>query len=143
MHNRSYFQAMAGDQQIETRKTRRYTPLSEAQLEAVARRFRALAVPSRLRVLDALMAGPLSMAGLMEATGLTQSNLSRQITELEQAGCVLRQRSGREVAVHIADPTLKPLCELVCGSLAEQASSKHQALRSVAGSSRRAVRKAR
>ena len=110
-------------------KKRRHARLSEAQLEAVARRFRALAVPSRLRVLDALMAGPMTMTELADATELQQSNLSRQVTELEQAGCVVRERSGREVAVSIADPTLKKLCELVCGSLAAQASETHASLR--------------
>jgi len=117
---------------VTTRTSRPHTNLSDAQLEAVARRFRALAVPSRLRVINALMNGPLAMGELAENTGLSQSNLSRQITELELAGCVMRERSGREVTVHIADPTLQQLCELVCGSLAEQASSKHQALRKVA-----------
>lgn len=115
------------------RKPRPHTNLSEAQLEAVARRFRALAVPSRLRALNALMNGPLTMNQLVAATGLGQSNLSRQITELELAGCVLRERNGREVTVHIADPTLQQLCELVCGSLVEQASVKHQQLRKAAG----------
>lgn len=114
---------------VKSKSTRRHPRLSTAQLDAVARRFRALGVTSRLQVLDALMNGPLSMSELIEATGLSQSNLSRQITELELAGCVLRERSGREVTVHIADPTLKQLCELVCGSLAKQASDTHKALR--------------
>ena len=111
------------------KKNPRHQPLSEAQLEAVARRFRALAVPSRLRVLNALMNGPLSMSELADATELAQSNLSRQVTELEIAGCVARERDGREVHVHIADPTLRQLCELVCGSLAQQATDAQRALR--------------
>ena len=102
--------------------------LSEAQLEAVAARFRALAVPSRLRILDALMAQARSLGELEDATGLSQSNLSRQVTELERAGCVRRLRLGREVRVEIADPTLKPLCELVCGAVAQRATDAHQAL---------------
>jgi len=105
-----------------------HTPLSEAQLELVAARFRALAVPSRLRVLNALMEGALSMAELAEATGLQQSNLSRQVTELERAGCVARERVGREVKVQIADPTLAKLCELVCGSLQRQADEERARL---------------
>ncbi|MCK5942849.1 MAG: winged helix-turn-helix transcriptional regulator [Planctomycetes bacterium] len=109
-------------------RPRRHRPLSEAQLEAVARRFRALAVPSRLRVLDALMNGPLTMSELAEATGLAQSNLSRQVAELAAAGCVARERDGREVIVSIADATLGQLCDLVCGSLARQASSTHRQL---------------
>jgi DNA-binding transcriptional ArsR family regulator len=105
-----------------------HTPLSEAQLELVAARFRALAVPSRLRVLNALMNGALSMGELAEATGLQQSNLSRQVTELERAGCVARDRVGREVTVRMADPTLAKLCELVCGSLQQQADAERARL---------------
>ncbi|MFT4515259.1 MAG: DNA-binding transcriptional ArsR family regulator [Planctomycetota bacterium] len=108
---------------------KRHAPLTEAQLEAIARRFRTLAVASRLRVLDALMAGPLPMGELATATGLSQSNLSRQVTELEQNGCVTRERQGRNVEVGIADPTLKKLCELVCGSLEQRASETHASLR--------------
>lgn len=89
-------------------------------LEAVARRFRVLGVPSRLRILDALMGGPLGMSELEQATGLEQSNLSRQVTELEREGCVARRRAGRSVEVEIADPTLFELCDLVCGTLAER-----------------------
>jgi len=86
-------------------------------LDVVARRFRVLGVPSRLRILNALMDGPLGMSALEEATGLEQSNLSRQVTELEREGCVGRRRSGRSVEVAIVDPSLRDLCELVCGTL--------------------------
>jgi len=68
------------------------------------------------------------MAELAEATGLQQSNLSRQVTELERAGCVARERVGREVKVQIADPTLAKLCELVCGSLQRQADEERARL---------------
>ena len=93
--------------------------LPEEQLEAIARRFRALGVPSRLRILNQLMGGPLGMTELVEATGLEQSNLSRQVTELEREGCVARIRQGRSVTVEIADPTLRELCALVCGALTD------------------------
>lgn len=123
MHTCSYFQI------VKAKKRRRHPPLSEAQLEAVARRFRILGVASRLRVLNALMDGPRAMTELAEATELSQSNLSRQVTELELAGCVVRTRRGREVEVAISDPTLEQLCELVCGSLQDQASAAHASLR--------------
>ena len=101
------------------RKKPRGHALPEELLEVIARRFRTLGVPSRLRILNALMAGPLGMGALEHTTGLEQSNLSRQVTELEREGCVLRTRAGRSVEVEIADPTLRRLCELVCGSLAD------------------------
>ena len=118
------------------RTRRAHQPLTQAQLQAVARRFRALGVPSRLRVLDALMAGPLAMGELAEATGLSQSNLSRQVTELELEGCVARERQGREVEVRISDPTLQQLCELVCGAIARKASAAHDSLRRAASGRR-------
>jgi ArsR family transcriptional regulator len=105
-----------------------HAPLSAPQLRAVAARFRALGAPSRLRLLDALMAGPLSMGALARRAGLALSNASRQVAELEAAGCVERSRSGREVTVAIADPTLRELCRLVCGSLARRAAREEQLL---------------
>jgi len=101
------------------RKTKRKhkEALPEELLEAVARRFRTLGVPSRLRILNTLMDGPLGMAELELATGLEQSNLSRQVTELERDGCVVRLRNGRTVEVELADPSLRELCALVCGAL--------------------------
>ena len=103
-----------------------HAPLSAPQLRAVAARFRALGAPSRLRLLDALMAGPLTMGTLAQRAGLSLSNASRQVAELEAAGCVERARTGREVRVAIADPTLRALCRLVCGSLAQRAAREQQ-----------------
>ena len=86
-------------------------------LEAAARRFKTLSSPSRLRVLNALMAGPRSIGDLAEQSGLEQSNLSRHVAALEQSGCVRRRREGQHVMVEIVDPSLKPLCDIVCKGL--------------------------
>lgn len=102
--------------------------LPEELLAAVAARFRVLGAPSRLRILDALMARPMGMTELGEATGLEASNLSRQLAELERAGCVTRTRVGREVKAGVSDPSLRQLCELVCGALRNQALRSAEAL---------------
>ena len=98
--------------------------LPEDMVDAVAQRFRVLGVPSRLRILSSLMGGALGMTELGAATGLEQSNLSRQVTELEREGCVARRRRGRSVEVEIADPSLRELCGLVCGALVEQTAAR-------------------
>ncbi len=95
--------------------------LPDVLLGEVAQRFQALSSVSRLKIVNALMGGALSMSELQAATGLEQSNLSRQVAELERAGCVARTRAGRTVIVEVADPTLESLCHLVCGSLKERA----------------------
>ncbi len=118
-----------------------HAPLTDGQIDQVAARFRALSEPSRLRVLNALMDGPRGMGDLMQFTGLQQSNLSRQVTELERAGCVARERRGREVVVWIADPSLAALCELVCGALQQRSAADGAAWggRGRAGAPRRAA----
>jgi DNA-binding transcriptional ArsR family regulator len=94
-----------------------HTLLPPEALEEVAARFLVLSSASRLRILNALMQGPLSVGQLVAATGLEQSNLSRHVTALEQGGCVARRREGQRVIVDVVDPSLKPLCQVVCGSL--------------------------
>ena len=86
-------------------------------LEAAAHRFKTLSSPSRLKVLNALMGGPVNIGTLTELTGLEQSNLSRHVAALEQSGCVERRREGQHVVVEIVDPSLKPLCDIVCQGL--------------------------
>ena len=113
-------------QNRQSRKGPKKQALPDALLQDVAERFRALSSVSRLKVLNALMQGPLGMGELMEATGLEQSNLSRHVRELELSGCISREREGRTVRVAIADPSLEALCGLVCGSLADQATEAMQ-----------------
>lgn len=113
-----------------TRRKAPRTGLPPEAIEGVAARFRLLSAPSRLRILDALMDGPSSMTALIARTGLEQSNLSRHVAALERGGCVLRSRDGKSVVVEIVDPTLKELCDLVCGALREQAAEAHAAFRS-------------
>ena len=94
-------------------------------LDAVAERFHVLGAPSRLRILDALMDGPRGMGDLAVEADLTQSNLSRHVSELETAGCVRRVRDGRAVSVELADESLRELCALVCSSLESRARADH------------------
>ncbi len=98
--------------------------LSEGLMAEIAERFRVLGSVSRIRIVNHLMSGPRSMAEVAAATGLTQSNLSRHVTELVRAGCISRRREGRTVHLAITDPTLYDLCQLVCGALAEREESR-------------------
>lgn len=87
-------------------------------LAAVADRFKVLAEVARLRVLDALRAGPQHVTALMAATGLQQANLSRHLQHLYRHGFVERTRQGTFVHYAIADPQVFALCDLMCGQLA-------------------------
>ena len=97
-------------------------PRPEALVELIAQRFRVIGEPMRIRLLDALRGGPLTINELTEALGATQQNVSKHIGVLAQAGIVGRERDGNRVRCYIADDTVFELCELVCGGLRQQVS---------------------
>ena len=90
-------------------------------LEDVAARFKVLAEPARLQVLNALADGPLNVSALMEATGLNQANLSKHLQMLHAHGFVSRRRDGLFVYYDLADDSVFTLCDLACGAVEERA----------------------
>ena len=96
-------------------------PLPEPLVELIAQRFRVIGVPMRIRLLDQLRDGPMTVNELTEALGATQQNISKHLGVLAQAGIVGRERDGNRVRCFIADPSVFELCELVCGGLRRQA----------------------
>ena len=72
-------------------------PLPEALVELIAQRFRVIGEPMRIRVLDALRDGPLTINELTEALGASQQNVSKHVGVLAQAGIVGREKDGNRV----------------------------------------------
>lgn len=103
-------------------------PMSDALLEAVALRFRALAEPARLRILQHLLSGERSVNDLTEASGLSQANTSKHLATLHAAGFVARRKEGTSVYHAIADPVVHDLCELMCARITAQARARARAV---------------
>ena len=95
-------------------------PLPEDLAELIARRFRALGDPMRVRMLDLLRDGELSVNGLAEQLGAGQQNVSKHLAVLTEAAMVARRKEGTHVYYRIADEGVFALCEQVCGSLQAQ-----------------------
>lgn len=74
------------------------------RLELNAKLFRGCADPSRLSLLEALRDGERCVSELVEATGLTQSNVSGHLTCLRDCGLVVSRQEGRFVYYRLADP---------------------------------------
>ena len=91
--------------------------LSDHALELIAARFKLLSEPTRLRLLIALEMGEKNVSELVDATGATQANVSRQLQSLSRAGLLGRRKEGPSVYYHIADATIFDLCGHVCASL--------------------------
>lgn len=94
--------------------------LDAAALEEVARYFAALAVPVRLRILNALCDGERNVTELTEATQCTQANVSKHLAVLAANGLVGKSARGTSVYYRIADARVYEICDIVCGQLGQR-----------------------
>jgi len=98
-------------------------PIPEDLAELIARRFRALGEPLRVRTLDLLRDREMSVTALAEELGTSQQNLSKHLAVLVDAGMLARRKDGTHVYYSIADEGVFALCEQVCGALQTQLAS--------------------
>lgn len=97
-------------------------------LALVAARFKALAEPARLEILNALRAGELTVGELVEETGLGQANVSKHLQLLFGLGFVTRRKDGLFVYYVLADKTVFQLCDIMCGRLEVEAKARRRLL---------------
>ena len=95
-------------------------PLPEPLVDLIARRFRVLGDPTRIRLLDLLREEDATVTELHEALGASQQNVSKHLGVLLQAGIVSRTKRGTSARYAIADDGVFALCEHVCGGLRRQ-----------------------
>ena len=97
-----------------------HQPLPDPVIELVARRFRVLGEPMRIRILERLRGGEQTVQELTEALAASQQNVSKHLNILLDAGIVTRRKEGTSALYGIADPSVYQLCESVCGGLQRQ-----------------------
>lgn len=79
----------------------------EDQLSAITRVGRALADPTRCRILLALLDAPHYPAELAEQLELTRANVSNHLSCLRGCGLVTATPQGRQVRYELTNPALK------------------------------------
>jgi DNA-binding transcriptional ArsR family regulator len=95
-------------------------PLPDDLVELIARRFRVLGEPMRIRLLDHLREGEASVNELAEALDASQQNVSKHLAVLAEVGILGRRKGGTHVYYRIADEGVFALCDQVCGSVEQQ-----------------------
>jgi DNA-binding transcriptional ArsR family regulator len=78
----------------------------QTRLDAMTRLGRALADPTRARMLLRLVDGPAYPAALADDLGLTRPNVSNHLTCLRGCGLVVATPEGRQMRYELADSTL-------------------------------------
>jgi DNA-binding transcriptional ArsR family regulator len=98
-------------------------------IEIQAKLFRGFSDSSRLSILDALRGGALTVTEIVEATGLTQSNVSNHLACLRDCGLVVTEQEGRFVYYQLSDKRVGKLLNLADELLADVAKGVYECTR--------------
>ncbi len=106
--------------------------LMTANAQAVqlqAKLFRGFADPSRLSILGSICEGPLTVSRIVEATGLSQSNVSNHLGCLRDCGLVTAEQQGRYVYYRLGDERVATLLQMADELLADVAKGIYECTR--------------
>jgi DNA-binding transcriptional ArsR family regulator len=97
--------------------------MSRPIYEVKAEFFKTLAHPARIRVLELLRDGPLTVGEMIEDVGLEQSHLSQQLAVMRRANILRSRKEGTRVQYTVVDPRIFQLLEtakaIISSTLAE------------------------
>jgi ArsR family transcriptional regulator, cadmium/lead-responsive transcriptional repressor len=97
-------------------------PVAPLETDLVAKYFRGLGDPIRLRILELLQReGELSVGALVERLGLPQPQVSNHLACLRWCGFVEARREGRTVFNRIPDARVETMLQLAQSLLADNA----------------------
>jgi DNA-binding transcriptional ArsR family regulator len=98
-------------------------------LNVKARLFRGFSDPSRLKILEILRGGTLTVGEIVEQTRLSQSNVSNHLSCLSDCGLVAAEKRGKFVQYRLSDPRVNELLTLAESLLADVARGVYECTR--------------
>jgi DNA-binding transcriptional ArsR family regulator len=111
---------------------------SDELFARIADRLKALADPTRLKILHALEKGERRVSEVLEEVGGSQANVSKHLALMRRAGVLAARREGVYVYYRVADEAAFSICRTVCDALEKRADSERALLSS--GTARSALR---
>jgi len=90
---------------------------SDELLLRIADVLKAMADPTRLKILHSLQQGERCVSDILEVVGGSQANVSKHLSVLKRAGLVESRRDGLNVFYEISDEGVFTICRNVCDSL--------------------------
>lgn len=84
----------------------------DVSTDLTAKYFRALGDPTRLRILEMLMDGPLTVSDLTRELQRPQSNISNHIACLRWCGFVESEHEGKWTYYAVTDPKIRRIVEI-------------------------------
>jgi len=101
---------------------------SEELLKRIADVLKAMADPTRLKILHSLHDGERCVSEILAVVGGSQANVSKHLSVLKRAGLVSRRRDGLNVFYQIHDENVFTICRSVCDSMESRLDLEHKAI---------------
>ncbi len=101
---------------------------SDELLYRIAEVLKAMADPTRLKILHSLHQGERCVSDVLVAVGGSQANVSKHLSVLKRAGLVDCHRQGLNVYYRIIDEGVFTICRNVCDSLELRVDREHRAI---------------
>ncbi|MEX2291468.1 MAG: metalloregulator ArsR/SmtB family transcription factor [Mycobacteriales bacterium] len=111
------------------RRTGTLLPSESAGRAVIAKFFRALGDPSRLRLLEFVLRGEKTVSECVEHIGLAQSRVSSHLACLADCGFVQVRRAGRFSYYRVVDPRVADLVLLARAVSADNVAALSECLR--------------
>ncbi len=92
-----------------TRTTKDIIHLDDLQAQHVAELFSVLGDTSRVKIIAALLNGPMNVQALADAVGISPSGISHHMRGLRQMHLVRSQKQGRQVYYSLDDQHVEEL----------------------------------
>lgn len=107
----------------------KHKALTGEAIDLIADRFKALSEPARLRILNTLRAGELSVSELVDELDSSHANVSKHLQQLYKAGFVKRRKQGLNVYYALSDRSVFRLCDIMCGRIDDELKRHRVAVR--------------
>ena len=88
--------------------------------ESVARYFALLSEPTRLRIMHSICQQEKSVNAIVDEIGASQTNVSRHLGLMYQAGVLGRRKDGNQVLYRVTDTAFTEICRTVCVRVAAE-----------------------
>jgi DNA-binding transcriptional ArsR family regulator len=102
--------------------------MNDSIFEIQAEFCKVMGNTARLHVLHILREHPKSVSEICQEIGLSQGNVSRQLSCLRSAGLVITKRNGKGMVYQITNEKIVEVCDLVRSVLVEQIQKRSQSI---------------
>jgi len=101
---------------------------SDELLHRIAEVLKAMADPTRLKILHSLQGEERCVSDILEIVGGSQANVSKHLSVLKRAGLVDSRRDALNVFYQISDEGVFTICRNVCDSIEVRVDREHHTI---------------